>query len=273
MQYSKSDFKKLERVCVKSVLAGGKITHKYFGKTQVLFKDSGFNAGSVVTRADHEAEKAIRKIIRKAFPHHHLVGEEEGGKEGKGFTWFIDPLDGTFNYSRGLEFHASMVAVCLDGEPVAGAVFMPELKKLYVASKGNGAFLNRKKIRVSKNEVLKKSMAIIPGGPKGDNSSKQIYLRITRNLAPNLAAAVSYLTASMICRVAEGKIDLAVSLSLYPWDFCPQAIIIREAGGVVAYENGKDWTTKNRNFFAASNRKILSQTLALLEKKNAGLKL
>ena len=268
MRYSKNDFKKIERVCVKAVLAGGKISHRYFGKIGHMIKGSGvYHAGSVVTSADREAEKAIRKIIRKNYPLHHIVGEEEGGEEGKGVTWFSDPLDGTFNYSRGLEFHGSMVAVCLDGEPVAGAVFMPELKKLYYASKGNGAFLNGKRIRVSKNEVLEKSMAIIPGGPKGGNSSKELYFKIVHNLAPHLAATVSYLVAAMICRVAEGKIDLAGSLSLYPWDFCPPAIIVREAGGVVAYEKGKDWTTRNGNFVAASNRKLLNKAIALLKKK------
>ncbi|MFH1056814.1 MAG: inositol monophosphatase [Candidatus Micrarchaeota archaeon] len=267
MNFTKRDFKALERVCVQAVLAGGRISHKYFGKIGHTLKGNGdYDAGTVVTRADREAETAIRKIIRKHYPSHSIVGEEQGGKEGKGLTWFIDPLDGTFNYSRGLEFHGSMVAVCLDGTPVAGAVFMPELKKLYYASKGNGAFLNGKRIRVSKNEDLKKSLAIIPAGPKGYNSSMGLYLKLVRHLAPKVVAAVSYINAAMICRIAEGSIDLSISLSLYPWDFCPPAIIVMEAGGVVSDEKGGKWTTEKRNFVAASNKKILRQALALLKK-------
>ena len=255
--------KKLENICVKAAKAGGAITKKYFQKTYFTrFKKPTRDQSSIVTQADLHAEKEIRKIIRANFPSHSIVGEEFGGSDDGGFTWYVDPLDGTLSFSRGWAIYCTMVGVCFEGKPLAGAIFFPELKRLFHASQENGAFLNEKRIFTSKKQ-LHGAVVVAEGLNSGQSLRKNF--SVVRALSPFVATIRNVGSAGYShALVAEGKADLFFKYNLQPWDYCAGTILIQEAGGFATDANGENWRVFKKNFIGAANKKILKQVLKLL---------
>ena len=197
---------------------------------------------SFVTYVDKESEKKLVKGLRKILPEAGFITEEETvSKENKKYTWIIDPLDGTTNFIHGLPCYCISIGLYLSpssrgsqGEIILGVIYEPNLKEMFYATKNGGAFLNGKKISVSKTKKLKDSL-LVTGFPTYDLSRMGRYLKLfayfmrrTRGLRRMGSAAVD------LAYVACGRFEAFYEYSLNPWDVAAGILIVKEAGGKVA---------------------------------------
>lgn len=184
-----------------------------------------------VTLADQECEAQIRNRISARFPSDALLGEEEGESKQASASkrkWIIDPIDGTYNFARGIPIFSVLLALEIDGEIELGVVYNPANEEIFYAAKGAGAFRNGQKISVSKISDIGDSMFLFGGinrilekGPwEGFTEAVRKSYR-QRGLG-------DYLDFSF---VFEGKAEAMIEVGLKPWDFAPMKIIVEEAGG------------------------------------------
>ena len=189
------------------------------------------SAHDVKLQIDFECEKAIRGIIRHAFPDHVVLAEEGGGSISEDVpTWIVDPLDGSVNYSRRIPFFCTSIAMREAGEEILGVIYTPIFDELYVAEKGKGALLNDERIRVS--NVDKLSDAIIAVGCGKSESAVLPSIEVINSLAIT-ARKVRILGAAAldIAYVAAGRLDGYFECGLRTWDIAAAALLLREAGG------------------------------------------
>ena len=211
----------------------GEIQMRYF-RTSKLESDTKLNAFDVVTIADKESEKYIKKYIHTYFPDHGIISEESGSDHSeRDWRWVIDPLDGTTNFNNGLPVFSVSIALEYKGEAFVGVVYAPYLKELFHALKDGGAFLNGKKICCSAKTELERSV-VATGMPYDravhpDNNLAEIErivckVRGTRRLG---SAAVD------LCYTAAGFYDAYWELNLNRWDIAAGILIAHEAGAIV----------------------------------------
>jgi histidinol-phosphatase len=181
-----------------------------------------------VTQADREAEQAITRILRGAFPDHGFLGEEFGGEGRQDRRWIVDPIDGTKNFIRGIPIWATLIALEEDGDVTAGVVYNPVTREMYTARRGGGAFLNGRPIHVSAVGALAEAHFVHAG------------LGLVRR-TPYWDGVVRLLDATGRQRgfgdylgytlVAEGKAELYVEVDIKAWDVAPCRLLVEEAGG------------------------------------------
>lgn len=220
-----------------------------------------------VTEIDQQAEKEIIHIIRKAYPQHAILGEESGSTSGAPenvYEWVIDPLDGTRNFIHGFPHFAVSIAVLLKGRIEHGVIYDPIRQELFTASRGKGAFLNQRRIRVSTRKLLKNCL-LGTGFPSQRPELVESYTRGLTALLP-LSGDVRRAGAATLdlAYVACGRLDGFWEMALKPWDIAAGSLLIREAGGLVSdFSGGEDWYASG-NIVAASPRifKLLLQQLA-----------
>ena len=197
----------------------------------------------VVTRADIASEKLIVEGLRAAFPTHSIRTEEAGVIEGSDprYRWIIDPVDGTVNFSRGIPLWGISIALHFEGKPLVAAINLPKLGELYTASKGGGAFMNGKPIRVSRESDS--IHAIVSNGDFNVGDATKINEQNSRNFAREAVAfeRVKCLGSAVIegCFTACGRIDCFVMTMSYPWDIAAIALMVEEAGGKSTRIDGK----------------------------------
>ncbi len=239
------------------------------GKVALKFLDSGFEVRhkgkfDLVTDADIECEKRIKKIISSEFPTHAFLGEEEGKEGNSSSVWVIDPIDGTTNYAHGVEFFAHSVALVKDGQLVCGSVYDPVRKKLYSAYSGKGATLNNRKISVSKISDLKDAL-IVTGFPYNEPELERKTLNAIHALRGNCQDLRRFGSASLdFCFVAQGVCDVFFEYSLRPWDVAAAMLVVREAGGKVSDINGAEAAIDSGHFLA-SNKLLHEKARQFLE--------
>src|SRR3989338_5624172 len=152
----------MKNIAVRAAKAAGKVLLDNFGKIKTK-THKGHELG-FVTNVDIAAEKKIFSVIRKKYPKHNILSEEEGFIDNNsGYKWVIDPLDGTHNYIHSLPIFGTSIALEHKGDVKLGVIYLPMLNQLFVAEKGNGAFLNGKRIKVSDTDELKHSMLLFEG--------------------------------------------------------------------------------------------------------------
>ena len=186
----------------------------------------------LVTEVDRACELAILETIRGRYPEHDIVTEETDlARSGSRFVWFIDPLDGTVNFAHSYPFFSASVALAMDGEIVAGAVFDPLRDELFSAERGAGAHLNGGPLRVSGARRLIESL-LITGFPHDTHQRLEERLRFF-NRVMGLARAVRRdgSAALDLCYVAAGRADGFWEEILKPWDMHAGRLIVEEAGG------------------------------------------
>jgi myo-inositol-1(or 4)-monophosphatase len=194
---------------------------------------------SPVTIADRECEKTIVETIKKSFPQHGFLGEEFGKQEVKSdFTWIIDPIDGTRNYARGRPNFGISIGLSKSSKIVVGVMFLPALGEIYTAAAGKGAFLNGKRIAVSKTNSLHDSM-IYFDIVKSFIKEKENYLR-AYSLLSKAAKVLSDSGLDMLGNVACGRADAYIGPKLSAWDIAAAKLIIEEAGGKLTDFAGND---------------------------------
>ncbi|MFH1073120.1 MAG: inositol monophosphatase family protein [Nanoarchaeota archaeon] len=230
-----------------AALAAGKIMlenyEKEFSVSQKTPKDR-------VTAVDIACEKKIISMIQKKFPKHTIISEERGTIDRKSsFTWYIDPIDGTTNYSRGIPLAGVSIALVKDRKPVLGAICDPFRDELFFAEKGKGAFLNSKRMHVSRINTLKD--AIVDFDFR--NEDIETRMRISRNLLTACYGTRKISTQALgLAYLACGRIDGYLHPLTSPHDFAAGWLIVEEAGGKASDFQGKPLPLKKTSILATN---------------------
>jgi len=187
--------------------------------------------GSPVTEADRAAERAIREVLRKAFPHFGILGEEFGAEPAQaseGLTWVIDPIDGTIGFSRGIPLASTIIALLEDGEPVLGLIDLPMLGERYVGWKGAGCRRNGTPVRCSDARDLRRALVSHGDAFCFDLCGERA---AWTRMAAEIPLLRGYADAFGHAQVLGGGIDAMVDLHLNPWDAAATQLLVPEAGG------------------------------------------
>ena len=236
---------------VRSVREGGRVILMYFDQLDRLeYSSKGRN--DYVSQADVEAERAVLDVLTRAYPDHGIIAEESGEREGSEYTWVIDPLDGTTNFLHGFPMFAVSVAVNRGGVLEHGVVYDPLHDEMFTASRGEGAQLNGKRLRVSTTRQLAPSL-LGTGFPFRDLGIIEPWMRSFQSLLPKTSGIRRAGAAALdLAYVAAGRLDGFWEFGLKPWDMAAGALLIREAGGLVADVSGGQDFLENGNLVAAN---------------------
>ncbi len=220
---------------------------------------------NLVTEVDIAAENLIVSRIRKAFPTHSILAEENHPDvSSAGFKWIIDPLDGTTNYAHGYPVFSISIGLEFEGELLLGAVFDPTRNELFSARRGGGAFCNDIPIHVSKTGFLVGSL-LATGFPYDVHTSPQNNLENYCAFAVRAQGVRRGGSAAIdLCYVASGRLDGFWELKLNPWDCAAGSLIVREAGGKITDFRDRPFSIYGREV-VASNSLIHQQMLEVLE--------
>jgi histidinol-phosphatase len=205
-----------------------------------------------VTIADKQAEEVIKRTIHKAFPDHTFYGEE-GDKvdlnNHHGYTWIIDPIDGTKSYIRGQPLFGTELALLKDGELIVGVSNAPALKELMYAAKGEGSYVNGKPVQVSKVDSLEEAYL---------SNGRLQYFEQIKLIPPLLAISRKVKWARgmgdfwIYHLVAQGKVDIMIEASVKFWDIAAVKVIVEEAGGTFTQIDGQPITYLSTNCLATN---------------------
>jgi len=198
--------------------------------------------GDFVSAADKKAEKTLFEELNKARPGYGFLMEEGGAVEGsdKSHRWIIDPLDGTTNFLHGIPHFAISIGLERDGQMVAGVIYNPITDELYLAEKGQGAFLNDRRLRVAVRRELTNSV-IGCGIPHIGRPGHETFLKEERAVMLNTSGLRRMGAASLdLAYVAAGRFDGFWEANLAPWDMAAGIVLVREAGGTVSGIEGRD---------------------------------
>lgn len=205
-----------------------------------------------VTEADHQVETFIIETLKEAYPDHHFYGEETGGSLEHDEVWIIDPIDGTNNFMRGVPYFSISVALMHKGVVKQGVVYNPMLDEMFAASRGNGAFLNQHRIRVTPNQLLKNAM-LATGSPHKDCEALDRYVKSLETLYPQCSAIRRSGSAALdLAYVAAGRYDGFWESGLEIWDIAAGALLVKEAGGIVSDFAGGKTFLETGNIVAAT---------------------
>ena len=220
-----------------------------------------------VTEVDRAAENAVIETLQRAYPDHAILAEESGKQPGKGghdeYTWIIDPLDGTTNFIHGFPQYAVSIALKHRDQITQAVVFDPTSNELFTASRGSGAYLNDRRIRVSKRSRMADAL-IGTGFPFRDMQGLEEYMAMFRAVVPAVAGIRRAGAAALdLAYVAAGRLDGFWELGLQPWDMAAGVLLIQEAGGIVGDLQGEQ-TYMDSGRVIGGNPKVFSQLLQLL---------
>ena len=219
-----------------------------------------------VTQIDRAAEDAIKEILLEAYPSHGILAEETGKTPGKSeFEWIIDPLDGTTNFIHGFPQYAISIALAQEGQVAHGVIYDPIRNELFTASKGRGAFLNDRRVRVSRADRLTDSL-IGTGFPYRVFDRVDAYMGAFRELTEKTAGMRRPGAASLdLAYMASGRLDGFWEFGLAPWDMAAGTLMILEAGGFVTDLNGNSDYLSTGDVIAGTP-KVHTQLLQIVQK-------
>ena len=246
-------------VAVAAARAAGRILQHWFGRVGPVELKS---ARDPVTRADRASEREIRTRLRRRFPAIGFLGEEGGavaaGPDGR---WIVDPLDGTVAFVAGLPTFAVSIGLERHGQLEVGVILFPRLRELFVAERGQGAWLNGRRIRVTRTTELDRCVVSLWHEP-GLWRDRSMRERIAR-----VGAAVRSVTMVGACfslaYVAAGRLDAYWERQAHPWDVAAGALLVREAGGRVTGGAGQPFDVEAPTIIA-SNGRIHARMVGLL---------
>jgi myo-inositol-1(or 4)-monophosphatase len=251
-------------VATEAAVRAGAIQLEHYGANVKIEKKGEID---LVTEVDHACEAAILEVIRDRFPEHDIVTEETDlARTGSRYVWIVDPLDGTTNFAHSYPMVSASIALAVDGESVAGAVFDPLRDELFTAEKGAGAHLNGKRLKVTPEDRLIQSL-IITGFPY------DLHERLVERLTPFVrvmgrARAVRRAGSAAIdlSYVAAGRADGFWEAVLKPWDMAAGRLMVEEAGGRVTRFDGTT-VSVGPDEIAATNGCIHDELLAALREE------
>jgi len=224
-----------------------------------------------VTEVDQEAERVITEVLLKAYPDHSIFGEETGHtarRDNETLTnaeniWVIDPLDGTTNFIHGFPQYAVSIALLQKGVAQQGVVYDPTRNEMFTATKGRGAFLDDRRLRVSKREKLSESL-IGTGFPFKKIDNIEQFLRMFKAVTEQASGVRRPGAAALdLAYVAASRYDGFFEFGLSAWDVAAGGLLVREAGGLVGDFNGDEGYLENEEIVAATP-KVFAAMLKLL---------
>jgi myo-inositol-1(or 4)-monophosphatase len=230
--------------------AGAILRDGYNKEHQISYK----GVIDLVTEIDHASEAFLLKEIHTHFPDSHIIAEESGETKGtNGGLWHIDPLDGTLNYAHHIPVFCVSIAYAFDGIVTLGAVYEPMRDEMFTAERGKGAFLNGKRIHVSRATELQKSL-LVTGFPYDAWYTEKDNFKNFEKLG-RLTQGVRRLGSAALdgCYVAAGRFDGFWELSLKSWDVAAGGLIAEEGGAIVTATDGKpDYISSPQSILAAT---------------------
>jgi len=230
--------------------AGGILLQEFDRPVKISYKGEV----DIVTQADKRSEQAIVARLRAHFPKHAIVAEEGGGSESDSpFRWHVDPLDGTTNFAHGYPCFAVSIGLEEAGELIAGVVNNPVSGELFTAVKGEGAYLNQKKIHVSPIEKLSTSLLVtgFPSVKRSKNPNIYYYWDFTlRSHGVRRDGSAALDLASVACGRFEGFWEFG----LHSWDTAAGVLLVREAGGTVTQFDGQPYRLGDRELLASNGQ-------------------
>ena len=223
-------------IAIRAARAAGRMLMRYYERSDEL-NVAAKQRNDFVSDADRAAEAIIVKELREKYPHHAILAEEGGHTPGQAsgdeFEWIIDPLDGTTNYLHGFPQFAVSIGLRWRGRMQQAVVYDPLHEELFVASRGGGALLNDRRLRVSARRDLNGAL-LGTGIPFRDQRELDAYLGMLRALVADTAGIRRPGSAALdFAYVAAGRLDGFWELGLHPWDFAAGVLLITEAGGIV----------------------------------------
>lgn len=249
---------------VKAAREAGRIINRASNDVGALSIQSK-SINDFVSEVDHAAEATIIKILKDAYPDHGFLGEESGdtNKEAENI-WIIDPLDGTTNFLHNFPQYCISIALQQSGVLTQAVIYDPVRNDLFTATKGRGAFLNDKRIRVSNRAKLQQSL-IATGFPFRDFTHLDTYLDMLKDMIKKTTGIRRPGSAALdLAYVAAGWTDGFFEINLSPWDIAAGGLLVQEAGGIVGDFEGNESWLKTGNIVAA-NAKVFAQMLQTLD--------
>jgi len=254
-------------VAVKAARAAGNIINRAALDVESV-RVSQKQVNDFVTEVDQASEKTIIETLLTAYPGHAIWAEESGkehGAQDSDYVWIIDPLDGTTNFIHGLPIYCVSIALAVKGKIEQAVVYDPTRNDLFTATKGRGAYMNNRRIRVAKRTRLQECL-ISTGFPYRFDDNIQHYLSLLGDILPRTAGIRRPGAAALdLAYVAAGFTDGFFELGLQPWDVAAGALLITEAGGLVGNLSGEANFLEQRECLAA-NPRVYGQLVGLLGK-------
>jgi myo-inositol-1(or 4)-monophosphatase len=245
--------------------AGSLITRASFDVDKLTIRRKRQN--DFVSEVDHAAEDAIISILREAYPDHGILAEESGPRDADAeYVWVIDPLDGTTNFLHGFPQYCVSIGLLHKGKPTQAVVYDPNRNELFTASKGVGAYLNDRRIRVSATDKLEDAL-MGTGFPFREVGHLDDYLRMFKNVTMATSGIRRPGAAALdLAWVACGRIDGFWEIGLSPWDMAAGALLVREAGGLIGDLDGNEGFMDSGRV-VATNSKLFSALLQVLKQR------
>ena len=254
-------------VAVKAARAAGAIINRAALDVEAV-RVSVKRTNDFVTEVDHEAEAAIIETLLTAYPGHGILAEESGSEHGakdSEFIWIIDPLDGTTNFIHGFPFYCVSIALAVRGKIEQAVVYDPIRNDIYSASKGRGAYVNDRRLRVAKRIRLQECL-ISTGFPYRPGDRLKPYLNMLGEVMSQCAGVRRPGAAALdLAHVAAGFSDGFFESGLQPWDVAAGSLLITEAGGLIGNYTGES-DFLDHGECVAGNPRIYGQLVATLGK-------
>lgn len=249
-------------IAIRAARQAGRVLLRYYERTeQLTIQDKGRN--DFVSEVDRAAEQAIVKELRAKYPDHAILAEESGRCGEHEFVWIIDPLDGTTNYLHGFPQFAVSIGLQHRDRLALGVIYNPLAEELFTAIRGEGAYLNDRRLRVANRRSLDGAL-IGTGFPFRDQRHLEQFLNMLKAIMRDAAGIRRPGSASLdLAYVAAGRLDGFWELGLAPWDLAAGAVLITEAGGTVTDLSGGDKFVNTGNI-VAGNLKVQRAMLSCI---------
>ena len=242
--------------------AGSIITRASEDIGSLTINDKGYN--DFVTEVDLASEKEIIRVLKASYPDHAFLGEESGLTHQADNIWIIDPLDGTTNFLHGFPQYCISIALEQKGEITQAVIYDPNRNDLFTATKGQGAYLNQRRMRVSNKSKLKESI-LGTGFPFRDFQHLPVYLKIFEEVVRGTSGVRRPGSAALdLAYVAAGWFDGFFEINLSKWDIAAGGLLVTEAGGIVSDFSEKDGWLESGNIVAA-NPKIYEPLIKIIQ--------
>lgn len=240
------------QVAIEAAKEAGRFLKFSVGKVKNIEMKQGENR-NLVSEIDKTSEQKIIAIIKRHYPSHGILAEESGGSGTSDYKWVIDPLDGTTNFLHGLPMFCVTIALEYKGEVVAGVVYDPNLDEMFTAEKGSGAYLNGRRMLVSKAPTLITSL-LVTGFPydianNPDNAVAHFVNFLMRGQGIRRLGSA----ALDLSYVAAGRFDGFWEVNLNPWDMAAGMLFVQEAGGRITDFSGAPASIYNKQVLATNN--------------------
>lgn len=247
-----SELRSFLHTAIHAATESGRIQQAHVGGDLQI--DTKSSETDLVTHVDKLCETRIREILLAAYPDHAILGEEQG--TGATATdarhrWVVDPIDGTLNFAHGFPFYCTSIGLHIDGEPAVGVVYDAVRDELFTATRGGGAYLNGRPLRVTTETVLKQAMLVTGFAYVEDRIARNVEV-FARMLPKARSVRRPGAAALDLSYVAAGRVDGFWELGLQPWDVAAAMVIVREAGGTLTGGDGGVYSLGDETLVASN---------------------